>query len=130
MGTLDDDFRFLRIMAVKRVLVTGASGFLGSALVRRLIAEGVHVAVLQREDKPGRRLHDVLARVEVLAATTKTPDRLRDGLLRSKPDTVFHLGWGGVASSYRNDSYLAAGRARAISLPCGRLDSRVNMLRQ
>ena len=104
MGTLDDDSRFLRIMAVKRVLVTGASGFLGSALVRRLIAEGVHVAVLQREDKPGRRLHDVLARVELLAATTKTPKCLREGLLRSRPDTVFHLGWGGVASSYRNDA--------------------------
>jgi len=90
--------------AMKRAFVTGASGFLGAALVQRLIAEGVSVAVLQRGKEPGRRLHAWLDRVEILAAPQNSPESLRAGLLRWRPDTVFHLGWGGVGGSQRNDA--------------------------
>ena len=89
---------------MKRAFVTGASGFLGAALVQRLIAEGVSVAVLQRGKEPGRRLHAWLDRIEILAAPKNSPESLRAGLLRWRPDTVFHLGWGGVGGSHRNDA--------------------------
>ena len=91
---------------MKRAIVTGASGFLGAALVQRLIAEDVHVAVLQRGRDPGRRLHAWLDRIEILTATKNSPASLRAALLCWKPDTVFHLGWGGVGSSHRNDALL------------------------
>ena len=42
----------VRPLAGRRALVTGASGFIGSHLVTRLLAEGVEVHVLQRSDAP------------------------------------------------------------------------------
>lgn len=41
------------------VLVTGASGFLGSAVARRLLAAGYAVRVLVRENSPGANLEDL-----------------------------------------------------------------------
>ena len=45
---------------MKRVLVTGGSGFVGGRLVRRLIAEGMDPVVLRRADADLRELREVL----------------------------------------------------------------------
>jgi len=34
-----------------RILVTGAAGFLGSALVKRLVSDGEHVVISDRAEK-------------------------------------------------------------------------------
>ena len=47
----------------RRVLVVGATGFLGSALVRRFVARGERVAALGRGDGSSPRLSDVRARL-------------------------------------------------------------------
>lgn len=46
------------------ILVTGASGVLGSALTRRLVAAGEKVAVLTLPDDPAHRLDDLRGRIE------------------------------------------------------------------
>jgi nucleoside-diphosphate-sugar epimerase len=89
----------------KRVVVTGATGFVGSHLAETLIRAGARVRVLVRDD-PGRGLGS-LANVpdEILYAMERTPADLRDlDTVRQAiagADQVFHLGGlGSVPGSF------------------------------
>lgn len=74
------------------ILVTGASGFLGSAVARALVARGDDVRVLMRESSPRRNIEGIDCRVVVgdmrdVQAMTRAMDGVR---------YVFH-----VAADYR-----------------------------
>jgi len=75
-----------------RVLVTGASGFIGSHLVRRLLADGADVTVVVRYSSVMKnpRLQDMWERVGVIEADLRNRGALvavRD----AAPQIVFHL---------------------------------------
>ena len=53
------------ILSGTHVLVTGASGFIGSHLVRRLINCGCRVSLLVRPSSNLWRLHDLLDRIDI-----------------------------------------------------------------
>ncbi|MEU0539413.1 NAD-dependent epimerase/dehydratase family protein [Nocardia sp. NPDC005978] len=76
-------------MSTKKALVTGASGFLGGAIVRRLLAEGDYrVAILARPTSNLRDLDAVIDRVEIVTGDLTDPaslDRATRGV-----DAVFH----------------------------------------
>jgi UDP-glucose 4-epimerase len=77
-------------MTSQSYLVTGGSGFLGSALVRRLVQEGARVRVLDNHwrGRP-RRLADVAGRIEMMTGDIRDADcvgRAVEGI-----DCVVHL---------------------------------------
>ena len=87
-----------------KILVTGASGFIGSAVVRELVQCGHDVAVLQRPK----------TNFSPLAGLPVTPIRVEDSrssfakdelaaLTTFRPDAVIHAGWSGVGNAARND---------------------------
>ena len=78
-------------MIAGRVLVTGASGFIGSHLTRRLVREGLDVHVLCRENSDFWRMLDVLPKVTTHTADLRDTAALRIAVESAKPDYVFHL---------------------------------------
>lgn len=78
-------------MRGRRVLVTGATGFVGSHLVRRLLREGAAVHVLTRPESDFWRLRDVVDAVEPHQADLLDAPRLGQMVGEARPDYVFHL---------------------------------------
>ena len=73
------------------VLVTGATGFLGSHLTRRLLAQGRQVHVLARPDSDFRRLRDCRSRLTVWSGDMADAASLRAACRGARPETIFHL---------------------------------------
>jgi CDP-glucose 4,6-dehydratase len=79
---------------VSRAFVTGATGMVGSALVRRLVDAGTDVAVLVIDADPRSELY----RSGTIESTTVVSGRLEDldtverAITVHEPDTVYHLG--------------------------------------
>jgi CDP-glucose 4,6-dehydratase len=78
----------------RRVLVTGASGMVGSWLVKQLLADGAVVVALVLDDDPQTELHRSgdITRVAVVSGALEQLDTLERALTLHDVDTVFHLG--------------------------------------
>ena len=85
-----------------RCLVTGASGFLGSALVRQLLDRGHAVTGLLRPQSAPPRLKDCIERMAILRGDLSRPSELRDSISSQPIDAVVHMAWWGVTAEYRN----------------------------
>lgn len=72
-----------------KALVTGATGYIGSKLCQRLLAEGWEVEVLVRPS--GRPLPESLAGKVGLRTHDGSTESLLGSVAESKPDVVFHL---------------------------------------
>ena len=79
---------------MSRAFVTGATGMVGSALVHRLLSDGVDVVALVMDPDPQSELY----RSGTVEATTVVAGRLEDleiierAIVVHEPDTVYHLG--------------------------------------
>ena len=88
---------------MKRVLVTGGTGFIGANLVRRLLDEGHEVHLLVRPASRWWRLEDVRERLHCHQADLGSPDTLRTAVQAAAPEWVFHLAAHG-AYSWQTDT--------------------------
>lgn len=85
-----------------RILVTGASGFVGAAMVRQLVAQGRQVAVLLRAGSDTRRLHGLLNKITVLRGSLDALSAVQPAIHAFAPEAVAHLAWEGVKGADRN----------------------------
>ncbi len=84
----------------KQVLITGATGFIGSHLTRRLVAEGARVAVLARDTSNLRVLHDILDCVQVHRADVGERGAVLRAFDAFHPQIVFHLAAVGLSQPF------------------------------
>ena len=83
-----------------RVLVTGAAGFVGSHVTRRIVQEGHSVYAAIRPGGSTERLTDVLGRVSVVAADLRKENDVRELVAAARPECAIHLAWYAVPGKY------------------------------
>ena len=101
-----------------RVLVTGAGGFIGSALAIDLHRRGHEVAVLLRPDRDPWRIAPLVAAksLRVVRGDLAQADSYAAALGDFRPDGVAHMAWTGVANHDRNDWRQAENVTQAAKL--------------
>jgi nucleoside-diphosphate-sugar epimerase len=82
--------------AGRRVLVTGAGGFIGANLARRLVDENADVHAMVRPQGDLSRLADVRTRLSLHSADMRDAPSVRVALRSAAPEFVFHVAAGGV----------------------------------
>lgn len=91
------------------VLVTGSNGFVGRALVDRLLDEGHGVGIWLRPDAPAARLESWAARGARSFVETPNPDFWQPSndslrfLETFRPDACVHLAWAKRSREHRHD---------------------------
>lgn len=85
------------------VLVTGATGFMGSNLVRRLVALGCRPHVLVHPESAWWRLTDLRGELHVHVADLSEAERLREIIAEVRPQTIYHLATYGAYPRQQTD---------------------------
>jgi nucleoside-diphosphate-sugar epimerase len=93
-----------------RIFLTGATGFLGSQLVRDLVAHEQEVIALVRPGADTRHIADVCGHARLVEGTLDDMPSLKPLIASVRPNAVAHLAWWGVGNMHRND----VGQARNI----------------
>ena len=97
MSSLADNSR--NALAGKQVLVTGASGFLGSHLCKTLVKNGCRVVALLRPSSNLWRIRDIMEQIEVVEGDLRDIDSQALAKLLPGVRVIFHLAAGGVDQS-------------------------------
>jgi dolichol-phosphate mannosyltransferase len=84
---------------MKRVLLTGATGFVGANLARRLLRDGHEVHLLVRPGHAAWRIEGVREHVRLWTAELADADAVDQAVGAARPDWVFHLAAYGAYSS-------------------------------
>lgn len=87
---------------MSRILITGGAGFVGAAVVHKLLTQKQEVAVIVRPTTDLRRIRDVLDDVTVIYGDLFHIEESRKEIECFSPECVAHLGWSGVSGAGRN----------------------------
>lgn len=95
---------------MKKVILTGATGFIGNAVLRELVAHDIHVVAISRQINPKNIPASPL--VQYISCELAN---MKEMLLSSAicdADTFYHFGWMGTAGSMRADTKLQLDNAQ------------------
>jgi UDP-glucose 4-epimerase len=76
---------------VRRILLTGGTGFVGANLARRLLEEGAEVHLLVREGRAAWRLEGIASDVRLHEADIRNGEVVHRCVASARPEWVFHL---------------------------------------
>ncbi|MBA7489531.1 UDP-glucose 4-epimerase [subsurface metagenome] len=74
-----------------KVLVTGATGFVGSHLTRKLIEEGFKVGIIKRERSDIWGIKDLLDKIVAYDVDLRGTQDVSKAVSHFRPDVIFHL---------------------------------------
>lgn len=89
------------ILSCKTVLVTGGAGFIGSNLVRKLIADEYEVNLILKESTNPLRVKNILDRVKIHRLDILDKNALVKTVAKINPQIIFHLA---TYNRYRNQN--------------------------
>ena len=85
-----------------KFLITGASGFIGSVLLRRLIEQKQEVHLILRKESRTWRIDDLLDKVTIHISDLSNLNELNEIIQKVKPDIIYHLATNGAYSSQQD----------------------------
>jgi dolichol-phosphate mannosyltransferase len=101
----------------KRILITGASGFVGANLARRALRDGHEVHLLLRPGYRTWRLDEIAGHLQLHEADLADDIAVRAAVRGIRPDWVFHLAAYGAYSSQKDvERMVATNLSGCISL--------------
>jgi nucleoside-diphosphate-sugar epimerase len=83
-----------------RVLVTGAAGFIGAQVTRRIVQEGHTVWAAVSREQSTWRLAEVLSQVSLAPLDLRDRKAVSELVNRAQPDCAIHLAWYAVPGQY------------------------------
>lgn len=78
-----------------KVLLTGATGFIGSHVARLLVANGVQVTAIIKSSTERSRIADVVDAIRIIPCDVGNREFLEPRLREDLPDVCIHLAWHG-----------------------------------
>lgn len=111
---------------MKRVIISGANGFVGGALTRELVSKGIEVIALDMEGCSNNIPTNEL--VTFYPFSLENLDEARKKLMDQGADTFFHFAWAGSAGPARADTALQLQNAE-WTVKCLRLAKEVGCAR-
>ena len=87
-----------------KIALTGATGFIGSAVLKQLVNDGHEAVVLLRNESNTDRIRALL-NCETVYYQDLAQAGLAETLATHKPDAFIHLAWKGVGGNDRNKSF-------------------------
>lgn len=91
-----------------RVLLTGATGFIGSHLARLLVREGHEVTAIIRPGSDRWRIGDIESQLCIIAGDLRALSGVADRLRARRPDICIHLAWQGWSGKAEADANLSS----------------------
>jgi nucleoside-diphosphate-sugar epimerase len=88
--------------SAKRVILTGATGFIGANLTRRLLGDGHEVHLLVRPAEDRWRVTSIADKVHLHTVALEQQERLEEIVTHVDPEWVFHLAAYGSYSSQQD----------------------------
>lgn len=87
---------------MKRIIVTGATGFVGANLTRRLLQNGHEIHLLVRQNCHLWRIEDICSQIHLYEVNLGDEENLTEIVSKIQPDWIFHLAVHGAYSSQTN----------------------------
>lgn len=91
---------------MKKVLVTGAAGFIGACLVEDLVKENYDVSIIIRKTSNTWRLNKIIDKVRIYYCDITNKSELEEVARISKPEYIFHLATYGAYYFQNNDDLI------------------------
>ena len=110
---------------MKNIIITGAGGFVGTELTRKMVERGVHVVAISNffsESFPESPF------IDVIETTINETDDIVKLIPYAEYDAFYHLAWAGVNGSSKSDPLVQIGNER-MAIICAQVAKRIGCKR-
>jgi len=91
---------------MKKVIVTGATGFLGESLIRELVVKGIEIIAIVRNDHSDIKMLQQYDNIRIIICSLNDITRLPLLVADNDVDVFYHFAWDGTSGAGRADIQL------------------------